>query len=99
MLTFLADYRSVPLRLISLGPNDDRTCFEGVIITDEICLEDEESFTLDIEEPSQAGVELGLDSTTINIIDDCGTLLACTIFLGCVTLISIRYISYLVPVH
>ena len=74
---FLVDYRSVPLRLISLGPDEARTCFEGVIITDEICLEDDESFTLNIEEPAQAGVELGLDSTTINIIDDCGMVLAC----------------------
>ena len=72
MFISCTDYRSVSLRLISLGPNEDRTCFEGIIIDDSIGAEGIESFVLTIEEPTQSGVNVGLDETTINIIDDDG---------------------------
>ena len=70
----VVDYRPVPQRIISIEPTDDRTCFQGIIIDDVIGLEDVESFTLSIELPAQDGVELGLDISTINIIDDDGRL-------------------------
>ena len=48
------------------------TCFDGVIIDDILGGEGIEFFTLNIPEPTQPGVNVGLDETTINIIDDDG---------------------------
>lgn len=62
------------LRLISIDPTSDRTCFNGIIIDDLIGGEGIEFFTLDILEPQQPGVVIGLDETTINIDDDDGKL-------------------------
>ena len=64
------DYAPVPLRLISIEPDDNRTCFSGVIINDVIGGEGVEFFTLNIPEPTQPGVNVGLNQTTININDD-----------------------------
>ena len=58
------------LRLVSIPGDESRTCFSGVIIDDLVGGEGTESFTLVIGEPTQPGVNLGLDETTINIIDD-----------------------------
>ena len=70
MFFFSADYRSVPFRLIGINPEDDRTCFTGVIIDDSVGAEGTEFFNLIIEPPTQDGVNVGLNRTTINIIDD-----------------------------
>ena len=60
------------LRLISIEPEESMTCFDGVIIDDILGGEGIEFFTLNIPEPTQPGVNVGLDETTINIIDDDG---------------------------
>ena len=69
---YYSDYRSVRLRLISIEPEESMTCFDGVIIDDILGGEGIEFFTLNIPEPTQPGVNVGLDETTINIIDDDG---------------------------
>ena len=58
------------LRLVSIEPEDTRTCFSGVIIDDVIGGEGVEFFSLNIPQPTQPGVNVGLDTTNINIIDD-----------------------------
>lgn len=62
------------MRLISIEPDDDRTCFAGTIIDDVIGLEGSESFYLSIQPPTQDRVRVGLNLTNIIIIDDDSTL-------------------------
>ena len=62
----------MPLRLVSIEPDNLRTCFTGLIIDDLIGGEGVEFFNLNIPSPTQPGVNVGLDITTINIIDDDG---------------------------
>ena len=69
---YYSDYSPVPLRLVSIEPDDLRTCFTGLIIDDLVGGEGVEFFNLNIPPPTQPGVSVGLDTTTINIIDDDG---------------------------
>ena len=60
------------MRLISIEPDESSSCFEGIIIDDVLGGEEVEFFTLNIPEPTQPGVNVDRDETTINIFDDDG---------------------------
>ena len=49
-------------------------CFRGDIVDDQVALEPDEFFSLHLRDPLIDGVLIGNDETTVNIIDDDGTL-------------------------